>query len=80
MAGLNIRDTRLDARRIGDSTANLLDCGCACLLIGRTAMTMLFERLDRPDGAPRRVVLGGRCIVRGSSAGPSARPGGENVG
>lgn len=39
--------------------------------IGRTAMAMLSDRLDRPDGAPRKVVLGGRCIVRGSSAGPA---------
>lgn len=39
--------------------------------IGRTAMSMLSDRLERPDGPPRQVVLGGRCIVRGSSVGPS---------
>jgi LacI family fructose operon transcriptional repressor len=36
--------------------------------IGRTAMTMLFDRLDHPDGPARRVVLNGRLIARGSSA------------
>lgn len=35
--------------------------------IGRTAMTLLFERLELPDMARRRVVLSGRLIVRGSS-------------
>jgi LacI family fructose operon transcriptional repressor len=35
--------------------------------IGRTAMTMLFDRLDNPDAAARRIVLGGSCIVRGST-------------
>jgi LacI family fructose operon transcriptional repressor len=36
--------------------------------IGRTAMTMLFDRFDHPNGSARRVVLGGELIVRGSSA------------
>lgn len=36
--------------------------------IGRTAMTMLLDRLDHPDGAVRRVVLTGRLVARGSSA------------
>ncbi|WP_157218206.1 LacI family DNA-binding transcriptional regulator [Flavisphingomonas formosensis] len=35
--------------------------------IGRTAMTMLLDRLDHPDAAARRIVLDGRCLVRGSS-------------
>jgi len=39
--------------------------------IGRIAMAMLSERLDHPDGAPRKVVIGGRCLVRGSSRGPA---------
>ncbi|KQM21583.1 LacI family DNA-binding transcriptional regulator [Novosphingobium sp. Leaf2] len=36
--------------------------------IGRAAMTMLFERLERPDAAARRMVLAGRLVARGSSA------------
>ena len=36
-------------------------------MIGRTAMTMLLERLDMPDAPIRKVVLSGRCIVRGST-------------
>jgi len=35
--------------------------------IGRTAMDLLFERLRVPDMASRKVVLGGRLVVRGSS-------------
>jgi LacI family fructose operon transcriptional repressor len=35
--------------------------------IGRTAMMMLFERLQVPDLQPRKVVLTGRLVVRGSS-------------
>jgi LacI family fructose operon transcriptional repressor len=36
--------------------------------IGRTAMEMLLERLERPDAPVRKIVLGGKCIVRGSTA------------
>jgi len=36
--------------------------------IGRAAMTLLFERIKSPDQAVRRVVLGGKLIVRGSTA------------
>ena len=35
--------------------------------IGRTAMTMLIDRLDHADAAVRKVVLAGRLIARGSS-------------
>ncbi|CDO37902.1 LacI family DNA-binding transcriptional regulator [Novosphingobium sp. KN65.2] len=35
--------------------------------IGRTAMTMLLDRLDHPDAPARKVVLGGRLVARGSS-------------
>jgi LacI family fructose operon transcriptional repressor len=35
--------------------------------IGRTAMRLLLERLDAPDGAAKKIVLGGRCVVRGST-------------
>jgi LacI family fructose operon transcriptional repressor len=35
--------------------------------IGRTAMMLLFERLQAPDLAPRKVVLTGRLVVRGST-------------
>lgn len=35
--------------------------------IGRAAMALLFERLEMPDMAPRKVVLSGRLIARGSS-------------
>jgi LacI family fructose operon transcriptional repressor len=36
--------------------------------IGRTAMAMLFERLEKPNSPLRRVVLSGRFVGRGSSA------------
>jgi LacI family fructose operon transcriptional repressor len=36
--------------------------------IGRAAMALLLERLDAPDAACRKIVLGGRCVVRGSTA------------
>jgi len=36
--------------------------------IGQTAIGMLLERLESPDAPTRKVVLGGRLIVRGSSA------------
>ena len=35
--------------------------------IGRSAMKLLLERLDAPDAPVRKIVLGGRCIVRGST-------------
>ncbi|WP_128293685.1 LacI family DNA-binding transcriptional regulator [Afifella aestuarii] len=35
--------------------------------IGRNAMSLLFDRLQNPGLAPRKVVLSGRCIVRGST-------------
>jgi LacI family fructose operon transcriptional repressor len=35
--------------------------------IGRTAMSLLFERLQTPGLPVRKVVLSGRCIVRGST-------------
>jgi len=35
--------------------------------IGRTAMSLLFERLKTPGLPVRKVVLSGRCIVRGST-------------
>jgi LacI family fructose operon transcriptional repressor len=38
--------------------------------IGRNAMAMLLDRCANPDAAPRKVVLGATCIVRGSTAGP----------
>ena len=34
----------------------------------RTAMTLLFERLALPDMAPRKIVLFGKLIARGSTA------------
>ncbi|MDE2253897.1 MAG: LacI family DNA-binding transcriptional regulator [Betaproteobacteria bacterium] len=36
--------------------------------IGRTAMSILLERLANPALPPRKVLLGGRCVVRGSTA------------
>lgn len=36
--------------------------------IGRAAMSLLFERLDARDRSPRKVVLSGTCVVRGSTA------------
>jgi LacI family fructose operon transcriptional repressor len=35
--------------------------------IGRTAMSLLFERLQTPTLPVRKIVLSGRCIVRGST-------------
>lgn len=35
--------------------------------IGRTAMQLLLERLEDPDAPRRKVVLGGRCVIRGST-------------
>lgn len=35
--------------------------------IGHTAMELLLSRLNDPESAQRKVVLGGRCIVRGST-------------
>jgi LacI family transcriptional regulator, fructose operon transcriptional repressor len=36
--------------------------------IGHTAMSLLYERLKTPTQPVRKVVLSGRCIVRGSTA------------
>lgn len=38
--------------------------------MGRTAMQLLLERLDEPDAPLRKMVLGGRCLARGSTAAP----------
>jgi LacI family fructose operon transcriptional repressor len=35
--------------------------------IGRTAMSLLFERLERPEMPPRKVVLSGKLLARGST-------------
>jgi LacI family fructose operon transcriptional repressor len=37
--------------------------------IGRSAMDLLFERLDAPARPARKLVLAGACVVRGSTAG-----------
>lgn len=37
-------------------------------VIGRTAMAMLLERIETPDAPVRKVILNGRCVVRGSTA------------
>jgi DNA-binding LacI/PurR family transcriptional regulator len=39
----------------------------AVVLDNFAAAAMLLERLDAPDGAARKIVLGGRCVVRGST-------------
>ena len=36
--------------------------------IGRTAMALLFERLRAPTAPVRKVMLSGRCVLRGSTA------------
>jgi LacI family fructose operon transcriptional repressor len=36
--------------------------------IGRTAMALLFERLRAPAAPVRKLMLGGRCVIRGSTA------------
>jgi LacI family fructose operon transcriptional repressor len=36
--------------------------------IGRAAMAMLLERLETPDAPVRKIVLGGKCVLRGSTA------------
>lgn len=45
-------------------------------LIGRTAMTMLLERLDDPSIPPRRIVLPPRLIARGSGESAPTRSAG----
>ncbi len=35
--------------------------------LGRAAMQLLMDRLDAPDAPMRKMVLGGRCVVRGST-------------
>lgn len=35
--------------------------------MGRTAMELLFDRLQNPEIMPRKVVLSGKCVVRGST-------------
>ncbi len=35
--------------------------------LGRAAMQLLLERLQTPNAPVRKIVLGGRCIVRGST-------------
>jgi LacI family fructose operon transcriptional repressor len=35
--------------------------------IGRNAMAMLMERLETPDLPARKIVLAGKCVVRGST-------------
>lgn len=39
--------------------------------IGRQAMRMLFERMHAPGAPTRKVVLSGRCIIRGSTLRPA---------
>ncbi|CAG4915533.1 unnamed protein product, partial [Acidocella sp. C78] len=36
--------------------------------IGAEAMRLLLERLDAPAAPVRKIVLGGRCVIRGSTA------------
>jgi LacI family fructose operon transcriptional repressor len=36
-------------------------------MIGENAMAMLLARLETPDAPVRKIVLGGRCVVRGST-------------
>lgn len=40
--------------------------------IGRTAMTMLSDRIANPDAPARKLILQGRLIARGSSAGQAS--------
>jgi len=35
--------------------------------IGASAMRLLLDRLDAPEAATRKIVLGGKCLVRGST-------------
>jgi len=35
--------------------------------IGASAMRLLLDRLDAPEAATRKIVLGGRCVERGST-------------
>jgi LacI family fructose operon transcriptional repressor len=36
--------------------------------MGRAAMSLLLERLRTPELPVRRLVMTGRCVVRGSTA------------
>ncbi len=72
-AGLAIPDDVAVAGFDNESWTELVGPGLTVIeqpleAIGRTAMSILLERLDNPALPPRKVLLGGRCVVRGSTA------------
>ncbi len=81
-AGLAIPDDVAVAGFDNESWTELVGPGLTVIeqpleAIGRTAMSILLERLDNPALPPRKVLLGGHCVVRGSTAKlvPHARSG-----
>jgi LacI family fructose operon transcriptional repressor len=72
-AGLSIPADLAVAGFDNDSWTELVGPGITVIeqpvdAIGRTAMAMLFERIEKPDSPIRRVVLSGRFVPRGSTA------------
>ncbi|MFC6839165.1 LacI family DNA-binding transcriptional regulator [Xanthomonas theicola] len=71
-AGLRIPQELALAGFDNDNWTELVEPGMTVIAqpveeMGRTAMSLLLERLNAPALPVRKVVLSGRCIVRGSS-------------
>ncbi|NKF22127.1 LacI family DNA-binding transcriptional regulator [Solimonas marina] len=71
-AGLRIPEQLALAGFDNESWTELVEPGITVIEqpveeIGRTAMNLLLERLQNPALPVRKLVLGGRCIVRGST-------------
>jgi LacI family fructose operon transcriptional repressor len=72
-AGLRIPDDLALAGFDNESWTELVEPGLTVIEqplreIGRMAMTLLFDRLRAPEAPVRKVMLSGRCVVRGSTA------------
>lgn len=77
-AGLTIPETLAVAGFDNERWTELVGPGITVIeqpveAIGRTAMAMLLERLETPDAPIRKVVLNGRCVIRGSTAPRTSR-------
>ncbi|MDO9710893.1 LacI family DNA-binding transcriptional regulator [Paracraurococcus lichenis] len=72
-AGLRIPEDLALAGFDNESWTGLVEPGLTVIEqplqeIGRVAMSLLFDRLRTPEAPVRKVMLGGRCVVRGSTA------------